>query len=96
MPVFYLSLKKLIEENRPKGFGVIIRTVAQGKKIAELEKDLQGLYNQWLKLCGKINGAKIPSRILSELNRSSSILRDLFDDHFNHKSILILHFIPEP
>ena len=75
-------LKKLIEENRPKGFGVIIRTVAQGKKIAELEKDLQGLYNQWLKLCGKINGAKIPSRILSELNRSSSILRDLFDDQF--------------
>ncbi len=40
-------LKKLIEEFRPKGFGVIIRTVAQGKKIAELEKDLQSMYNQW-------------------------------------------------
>ena len=75
-------LKKLIEEFRPKGFGVIIRTVAQGKKIAELEKDLQGMYNQWLTLCSKINGAKTPSRILSELNRSSSILRDLFDDQF--------------
>ena len=75
-------LKKLIEEFRPKGFGVIIRTVAQGKKIAELEKDLQSMYNQWLTLCSKINGAKTPSRILSELNRSSSILRDLFDDQF--------------
>ncbi len=75
-------LKKLIEEFRPKGFGVIIRTVAKGKKIAELEKDLQSMYNQWLTLCSKINGAKTPSRILSELNRSSSILRDLFDDQF--------------
>ena len=40
------------------------------------------MYNQWLTLCSKINGAKTPSRILSELNRSSSILRDLFDDQF--------------
>ena len=75
-------LKKLIEEFRPKGFGVIIRTVAQGKKTAELEKDLQGMYNQWLTLCSKINGATAPTRILSEINRTSSIIRDLFDDQF--------------
>ena len=75
-------LKDLIEEFRPKGFGVIIRTVAQGKKTAELSKDLQGLYNQWINLCKKINGSKVPSRILSELNRGSSILRDVFDEKF--------------
>jgi ribonuclease G len=46
-------LKDLIEEFRPKGFGVIIRTVAQGKKTAELSTDLQGLYNQWINLCKK-------------------------------------------
>ena len=72
----------LIEEFKPKGFGVIVRTVAQGKKIAELKKDLQNLNKQWVNLCKKIKGAKTPSRILSELNRSSSILRDLFDDKF--------------
>ena len=75
-------LKSLIEELKPKGFGVIVRTVAQSKKIAELKKDLQNLSKQWVNLCKKIKGAKTPSRILSELNRSSSILRDLFDDKF--------------
>ncbi|MFL2612371.1 MAG: Rne/Rng family ribonuclease [Flavobacteriaceae bacterium] len=85
-------LKALIEEFKPKGFGVIVRTVAQGKKIAELKKDLQNLNKQWVNLCKKIKGAKTPSRILNELNRSSSILRDLFDDDFtgvysNNKSL---------
>ena len=75
-------LKDLIEEFRPKGFGVIIRTVAKGKKTAELSKDLQSLYTQWINLCKKINGSKVPSRILSELNRGSSILRDVFDEKF--------------
>ena len=76
------AIKDLIEEFRPKGFGVIIRTVAKGKKTAELSKDLQSLYTQWINLCKKINGSKVPSRILSELNRGSSILRDVFDEKF--------------
>ena len=34
-------LKRLVKSIKPKGFGVIIRTVAEGKKVAELDKDLQ-------------------------------------------------------
>ena len=34
-------LKTLIDEIKPKGFGVIVGTVAQGKKTAELKTDLQ-------------------------------------------------------
>ena len=36
-------LKRLLTSIKPKGFGVIIRTVAEGKKVAELDKDLQNL-----------------------------------------------------
>ncbi|HLN96251.1 MAG TPA: ribonuclease E/G, partial [Flavobacterium sp.] len=36
-------LKKLVQSVRPKGFGVIVRTVAEGQSVAELEKDLQTL-----------------------------------------------------
>lgn len=75
-------LKTLIDEIKPKGFGVIVRTVAQGKKTAELKTDLQNLKKQWISLCKKIIGAKTPSLMLNELNRTSSILRDLFDDSF--------------
>tara|TARA_B110000977_G_scaffold36662_1_gene49235 strand:+ start:2759 stop:4318 length:1560 start_codon:yes stop_codon:yes gene_type:complete len=76
-------LKKLVKSIRPKGFGVIIRTVAQNQKVAELDADLQQLLERWKNMCEKfIKVDKYPTLILSEINRSSSILRDIFDDDF--------------
>ncbi len=75
-------LKRLIMSIRPKGFGVIIRTVAEGKKVAELDKDLQNLLNKWSVMCNKIQRAPHPSKVLVELTRASSILRDVFNDSF--------------
>lgn len=75
-------LKKLVQSIKPKGFGVIVRTVAQGKKIAELDKDLQNLLGRWQDMCKKIPTAHHPSKVLGELNRASSILRDVLNDTF--------------
>ena len=76
-------LKRLVNSIKPKNFGVIIRTVAQDKKVAELDSDLQNLVNRWKKLCKSIrNINKCPHKVLSEINRTSSILRDIFDDSF--------------
>lgn len=75
-------LKRLVQSIKPKGFGVIIRTVAEGKKVAELDKDLQNSLNRWMGLCKKIPKASFPSKVLSELNRVSSTLRDIFNDTF--------------
>lgn len=75
-------LKRLVKSIKPKGFGVIIRTVAEGKKVAELDKDLQNLLNKWTALCKKLYRAPTPSKVLVEVNRASSILRDVFNDSF--------------
>ena len=75
-------LKRLVMSIRPKGFGVIIRTVAEGKKVAELDKDLQNLMDRWIAMCKKLRGAHLPSKVLSELNRGASIIRDIFNDSF--------------
>ncbi|MFD0964449.1 Rne/Rng family ribonuclease [Pseudofulvibacter geojedonensis] len=75
-------LKKLIQSIKPKGFGIIVRTVAEGKKVAELDKDLQDLLSKWTAMCKKLHKAELPSTVLSEMNRASSILRDLFNDSF--------------
>ena len=76
-------LKRLVNSIKPKNFGVIVRTVAKQKKVAELDSDLQNLVNRWEKLCKSIrNINKCPSKVLSEINRTSSILRDIFDDSF--------------
>ena len=76
-------LKKLVKSIRPKGFGVIIRTVANNQKVKELDADLQQLLSRWKNLCRKfIKIDNYPFKILSEINRSSSILRDIFDNDF--------------
>ena len=80
-------LKRLVKSIAPKGFGVIIRTVAQGKKVAELDKDLQNLYARWIAMCKKIKNVNIPGKVMDEMNISSKILRDIFDESFT--SILV-------
>ncbi|MFV0541080.1 MAG: Rne/Rng family ribonuclease [Aestuariibaculum sp.] len=75
-------LKRLVKSITPQGFGVIIRTVAEGKKVAELDKDLQNLLGRWTAMCKKLPKAHHPSKVLSEMNKASSILRDVFNDTF--------------
>ncbi|MDY7394933.1 ribonuclease E/G [Aureibaculum sp. 2210JD6-5] len=75
-------LKRLAKSIKPKGFGVILRTVAEGIKVAELDKDLQNSLQRWVNLSKQLPRAQAPAKVLSELNRASSILRDIFDDSF--------------
>ncbi|MBT5699490.1 MAG: ribonuclease E/G, partial [Flavobacteriales bacterium] len=67
-------LKKLIHSIKPKGFGVIIRTVAEGKKVAELDTDMKNLYKKWQIIFKKLKTANLNERIHGEMNRSSVIL----------------------
>lgn len=75
-------LKTLIESIRPEGFGVIIRTVAEGKKVAELHNDMNQLIKKWETTFKNIQKNKVPSKILSEDDKASSILRDNFNQDF--------------
>jgi ribonuclease G len=75
-------LKKLVQTIKPKGFGVIVRTVAEGKKVAEIEKDLENLLDRWSSMCKRLQTAHHPSKVLGELTKASSILRDVFNDTF--------------
>jgi ribonuclease G len=77
-------LKKLIRSIKPYGFGVIIRTVATGKKVAELDRDLKNLYKKWQIISKKLKDAQPNTKILGELNRSEAILRDLLSSKFNN------------
>ena len=75
-------LKKLVLAVKPKGFGVIVRTVAEGKNVAEIEKDLQLLNDRWIAMCKKLLTAHHPAKVLGEVNKTSSMLRDIFNDTF--------------
>lgn len=76
-------LKLLIQSIKPNNFGVIIRTVAEGKKVAELDADLKTLLNKWESMTAAINGCKCPCKLISELDRTSVVLRDILNESFN-------------
>ncbi|HNE93035.1 MAG TPA: ribonuclease E/G, partial [Chitinophagaceae bacterium] len=76
-------LQKIVESIRPKNFGVIVRTAAEGKSTAELHQDLLELTETWKTIQNNIKGAVAPAKILSEQNKTTSILRDLLNESFN-------------
>ena len=76
-------LRKMVKNICPKGFGVIVRTVAQDRKLEEIEKDLEQLLSRWKSMCRKIRQTKkTPNKVLEEIGKASSLLRDLFNDSF--------------
>lgn len=76
-------LQKIIESLKPKNFGVIVRTAAEGKNVSELQDDLGSLVATWEKIQKNLHGAVAPTRILSEEGKTNSILRDLLSEDFN-------------
>ena len=77
-------LKSLVQELKPAGFGVIIRTVAENKHATDLQEDLLDLVEKWSKIFGKIqSNEKMPTVLLNELDKTSSILRDSFNGDYS-------------
>ncbi|MEI9944079.1 MAG: Rne/Rng family ribonuclease [Chitinophagaceae bacterium] len=76
-------LQKIVEAIKPKNFGVIVRTAAEGKNTAELHEDLSALVEMWKTIQKNLKGGVAPTRILSEQTKTNSILRDLLNADFN-------------
>ena len=76
-------LQKIVEAIKPKNFGVIVRTAAEGKNTAELHEDLSTLAEMWKAIQKNLKGAVAPAKILSEQTKTNSILRDLLNADFN-------------
>ena len=77
-------LKRLVQSIKPKNFGVIIRTIAEGKMVADLDADLNNLVSKWYSIAEKLSKTKPPRIILGEINRSSVMLRDMLNESFNN------------
>lgn len=76
-------LVRLISSIKPDNFGVIIRTVAESKDVAELDRDLRNLVSLWEEGVKKLKTAKAPEKIIGEMSRTSSMLRDMMNESFD-------------
>ncbi len=77
-------LRRLVQSIKPKNFSVIIRTVAENKKVIELDTDLNNLVEKWKLLFEKVKSARPPQKIIGEIDKTSVILRDLLNESFNN------------
>jgi ribonuclease G len=77
-------LKRLITSIKPKNCGIIIRTVAENKLVADLDSDLRSLYKKWEIITQKLVSVKPPHKIIGEIDRTSAILRDALNESFNN------------
>ena len=76
-------LKVLVDSIKPKNFGVIVRTAAEGKKVADLHNDIRELEEKWKTIFHELKNKKTPDKVLSEIDKTSSMLRDILNDNFN-------------
>lgn len=78
-------LKQLLQSIKPKNFGVIVRTVAEGKRVAELDTELKILLKRWDEAITKVQKAtKLPELVYEETSRTVAMLRDLFNPSYEN------------
>lgn len=77
-----VRLRQLMASIKPKNFGVIIRTSAEGKRVAELNNELNTLVQCWNDMLEKARRAEPPALIFEEESRIVGMLRDVFSPSF--------------
>lgn len=79
-----LRLRQLIESIKPKNFGVIVRTSAENKRVAELNHELKTLLKCWDDTITKAQKATAPALLFEEESRIVGVLRDVFSPTFEN------------
>lgn len=79
-----IRLRQLIDSIKPRNFGVIVRTSAEGKKVAELNHELKSLIQAFEEACAKAQRSQSPALVFEEQNRVVGILRDVFSPSFEN------------
>lgn len=78
-------LKQLIQSIKPANMGVIVRTVAEGKRVAELDGEMKVLLKHWEETITKAQKAsKLPELCYEETSRTVGLLRDLFNPSYEN------------
>lgn len=87
-------LKELMLAIKPEGFGCIIRTLAEGKKVAELDHEMNVLKKRWTDILRKVQNfykevedaknKKESILLYKEVGRAIGFIRDVFSNDFTN------------
>ena len=71
-------LRRTVKDFKPENFGLIVRTIAQGKNISLLESDFKRVWDKWQELDQKIKKKNSPALVYRDFTTSDQVIRDLF------------------
>jgi len=77
-------LKNLVQSIRPKRYGVIVRTAAEDKKVAELDQEIKRLLEKWESTFIKLGRMNPPGLVLGEMDRATALIRDIYHPNFSN------------
>lgn len=77
------KLRKMVQQVRPQGYGVIVRTVAEGAVMEDLDSELNILVRKWEDALRLLQTKQPVSLICEEIGRTTGIIRDLFSPEFS-------------
>src|SRR5580658_3854793 len=69
-------LRRIVDDVRPEGHGLIVRTAAEGASFEELERDVQGLLEQWVAIEAASKRADHPRLLYREPDLAVRMLRE--------------------
>lgn len=75
-------LKQLMLSIKPFGFGIIVRTVAEDKRAAELDNELRLLVERWEQTVNTLQQREPVSLVSEEMGRTLGIIRDVLSPDF--------------
>ena len=76
-------LKKLAKELKPKGMGLIVRTLAEGQSQEELEQDIKFLTKVWEQIQRQGKRSSAPALLYKDHDLVFRLIRDCFSREFN-------------
>ena len=76
-------LRRIAKSFKPENYGLIIRTIAEGKDQSTLESDFKRVWNRWKELESKVNSKKSPALVYKDFTTSDQVIRDLFTPDIN-------------
>ncbi len=76
-------LKNIVSSMLPDGFGVIIRTVADGQDKQAIEDDMRDVLRNWENILEKLETAEPPALLHKDLGMTESLIRDLFAKQYD-------------
>jgi ribonuclease E len=75
-------LRRILDEVRPAGHGLIVRTAAEGATADELRRDVARLCQQWEKIDALANTARTPALLYREPDMAVRVIREEFNREY--------------